>query len=418
MSETRPGTQHLRQSLQLALDVILAHKLRSSLVILGVGIGVTVLMGMIAVLSGLGKKIEQDITSSERPVITMSKFDFLTSGPNEESVMDRPDLTPEDAEALEELGESVEVADFYIDATPDKMQTLQYRDQRSRTIFVVGGGRSFPYVYSFGLEAGRYFNDSELSRSANVVCLGHGPGDDLFPQGNSMGKRIRIGETEYEVVGVFEARKSVFGGMSENFAVIPWTTFNKNLGSKGDPYYIYMTSREGYTSDQTSAEARSIMRARHGLRPGQKDDFVLVSDAKINEFVKRITGPIGLALLVLSSIGLTVGGIGVMNIMLVSVTERTREIGIRKALGARRQVILTQFLLEAAVLTGIGGILGVLFGELLAFAIGKLFHFPAEIHPLAIVGGVVFSAGVGIVFGMFPAARAARLDPIEALRYE
>ncbi len=232
------------------------------------------------------------------------------------------------------------------------------------------------------------------------------------------GKRIRAGEQEYEVIGVFDERKSVFGGMSENFAVIPWTTFKKNLGSKGDPYYVYLTAKPGFDSDDVVADARAIMRGRHGLRPGDEDDFVLISDDKINEFVKRITGPIGLVLLVMSSIGLTVGGIGVMNIMLVSVTERTREIGVRKALGARRSVILLQFLIEAAVLTGVGGLIGVALGSALAFTIGRVADFPATVHPLAALAGVLLSAGIGVFFGIFPASRAARLDPIEALRYE
>ncbi|HET9887366.1 MAG TPA: ABC transporter permease [bacterium] len=418
MSDRGGRWAHMGLSFRLAFDVLRAHKLRSGLVILGVAIGVTVLMGMVAVLSGLGKKIERDVTSSEKPVVTVSKFDFLTSGPNDERVTDRPDITPEDAIALESLCESAELADFFIDATPDKSQILQFRDQRSRMVFVAGGGTNFPYVYSFAIKAGRYFNDSEVGRSANVICLGYGPADDLFPQVDPVGKEIRVGEDEYEVVGVFDERKSIFGGMSENFAVIPWTTFRKNLGSKGDPYYVFMTVKPGRTPDQLVEEARAAMRARHGLHAGQKDDFDIISDDKINEFVKRITGPIGIALLILSSIGLTVGGIGVMNIMLVSVTERTREIGIRKALGARREVILTQFLIEAGLLTGIGGVIGVALGSLLAYGIGRAADFPAQVHPLVALGGMVFSAGIGIFFGIMPASRAARLDPIEALRYE
>jgi putative ABC transport system permease protein len=405
-------------SLRLALDVLRAHKLRSALVVLGVAIGVTVLMGMVAVLTGLGRKIEEDITSSEKPVVTLSKFDFLTTGPGDERVQNRPDITPEDARAIEELCPAVEVAEYFIDATPEKGALLQYRDQRSRFVFVAGGGPRFPFVYTFQMEAGRYFNDAETLHSTNVICLGHGPAEDLFPVIDPIGKRIRAGEMEYEVVGVFADRKSIFGGMSENFAVIPWTTFRKNLGSKGDPYYVYMTAKDGRTPEEVTAQARAVMRVRHGLGPGEKDDFVIITEDRINEFVKRITGPIGLALLVMSSIGLTVGGIGVMNIMLVSVTERTREIGIRKALGARREVILTQFLIEAAVLTGIGGAVGVVLGSALAFGIGKAADFPARVHPLVVAAGVVFSAGIGVVFGLMPASRAARLDPIEALRHE
>ena len=418
MSKRESRWAHIGLSFGLAFDVLRSHKLRSSLVILGVAIGVTVLMGMVAVLTGLGKKIESDVTSSEKPVVTLSKFNFLTTGPNDEQVADRPDILPEDAIALESMCESAELADFFIDATPEKSKILQYRDQRSRIVFICGGGTSFPYVYSFSMKAGRYFNDAELGRSANVICLGYGPGEDLFPRQDPLGKAVRVGEEEYEVIGVFDERKSIFGGMSENFAVIPWTTFRKNMGSKGDPYYVFMTVKPGRKPVQLVNEARTVMRARHGLHGGEKDDFEVISDDKINEFVKRITGPIGIVLLIMSSIGLTVGGIGVMNIMLVSVTERTREIGIRKALGARREVILMQFLIEAGMLTGIGGIIGVALGSLLAFGIGRAADFPAQVHPLIALGGVLFSASIGIFFGIMPASRAARLDPIEALRYE
>jgi putative ABC transport system permease protein len=250
------------------------------------------------------------------------------------------------------------------------------------------------------------------------MVLGHGPAKDLFPDVDPIGKRIRLGDEHYRIIGVFDERKSIFGGLSENFAVIPWTTFKKSWGRRNDPYFIYMTVAEGHVPDDVEQEARAVMRRRHGLRPGEKDDFVLISNDRINEFVKRITGPIGLVLLVLSSIGLTVGGIGVMNIMLVSVTERTREIGIRMALGARRRTILAQFLVEAGMLTGIGGVLGVALGSGLAHALGKVANFPAIVHPLAAAIGVLFSAGIGVFFGLYPASRAAKLDPIEALRYE
>ncbi len=385
MSEKAAGSAHFGLALHLALDVIRAHKLRSGLLVLGVAIGVTVLMGMVAVLTGLGKKIESDITSSEKPVVTLSKFDFITTGPGDERVQDRPDITPDDAIALKELCPSVEVAEFYIDATPEK-GALHAIPRSALAVRVHRRRRPALSVRVHVRDADRALLQRRRGRASRERDLpGHGPGEDLFPVIDPVGKRVRVGETEYEVVGVFDNRKSIFGGMSENFAVIPWTTFQKNLGSKGDPYYVYLTANPGKTPDDVTREARAVMRVRHQLGPGEKDDFVLISEDRINEFVQRITGPIALVLLVMSSIGLTVGGIGVMNIMLVSVTERTREIGIRKALGARREVILTQFLIEAALLTGIGGAIGVLLGSGLAFAIGQVADFPARVHPLVVL---------------------------------
>jgi putative ABC transport system permease protein len=268
------------------------------------------------------------------------------------------------------------------------------------------------------MERGRYLNDAELITRARVVCLGAGPAKDLFPHVDPLGKQVRIGEDHYEVIGVMEERKSIFGGMSDNFAIIPWTTFKKRFGRRHDPYFIYLTVAEGYEPEDVAEEARNVMRRRHGLKWGEKDDFAVISNDRINEFLRQITGPVGVILLVLSSIGLTVGGIGVMNIMLVSVTERTREIGIRMALGARRRVILTQFLIEAGTLTGIGGVLGVALGFLLAHFLATMANFPANVHPAVALAGVLFSVSIGLFFGMSPAFRASRLDPIEALRYE
>ncbi|MDP6461431.1 MAG: ABC transporter permease, partial [Gemmatimonadota bacterium] len=407
----------IRECIGLALEVLRAHRMRSALVILGVAIGVAVLMGMVAVLTGLGQKIEDEITASERPVVTLSKFDFLTEGdPHQEKILARPDVTPEDAAALEDLCESVEMAEFFIDA--NRGTILHYRDQKTRIVFVAGGGENVPFVYNLPVTVGRYFHDAELLASRNVIVLGHGPAEDLFPILDPVGKRIRLGGEEYEVVGVFAERKSVFGGMSENFAFIPWTTFKKNYGRKHDPYYVYMTIAEGYTAEDVVREATVVMRARHRLAPGEKNDFAAISNDRITEFVQKITGPIGLVLLVMSSIGLTVGGIGVMNIMLVSVTERTREIGIRKALGARRGTILLQFLVEAGTLTGLGGLVGVGLGSVVAWGVGRVAHFPVHISPWIVLGGALFSISIGVFFGLYPAVRGARLDPIEALRYE
>jgi putative ABC transport system permease protein len=405
------------ESARLALDVIRAHKLRSGLLVLGVAIGVMVLMGMVSILTGLSRKIEKDIRATDQTVVTLSKFDFLTEGdPDNPRILARPDITPDDARALDERCPSVDVAEFYVDA--NRPQILYRGKERTRPIFVNGGGARILHVYSIPTAVGRYFTDGEILSSAHVAYLGAGPADDLFPSEDPLGKRIRIGDEHFTVVGVAAERKSLFGGMADNFAFVPWTTFRKTLAGEREPYYAYLTAAPGRSVDDVVQEARVVMRQRHHLRPGDPDDFALISNDRIEEFVKRITGPIGVVLLVLSSIGLTVGGIGVMNIMLVSVTERTHEIGLRKAVGARRGTILAQFLVEAAVLTGVGGIVGVAAGFTLAALVSRFAHLPALVNPASAAGGVVFSVLLGIFFGLYPASRAARLDPIEALRHE
>ena len=410
------GAVTFKESARLALDVIRAHRLRSGLLVLGVAIGVMVLMGMVSILSGLGRKIEQDVASTDQSIVTVSKFDFLTEGdPDTPRILARPDITPQDARALDDLP-SVGIAEFYADSNRAR---LMARDKlHTRPIFVTGGGARILHVYSIPTAEGRYFTDGEIVSSAHVVYLGAGPAADLFPGVDPIGKRIRVGDDHFTVIGVAAERKSLFGGLADNFAFVPWTTFRKSLAGENEPYYVYLTVAPGHTAEEVVEEARVVMRQRHALRPGAKDDFALIANDRIEEFVKRITGPIGLILLVLSSIGLTVGGIGVMNIMLVSVTERTREIGLRKAVGAQRNTILLQFLVEAGVLTGIGGALGVIAGFVLAALVSKFSGLPALVNPLSAIGGVVFSVLLGVFFGLYPASRAARLDPIEALRHE
>ncbi len=416
-SRDRSGLETLKDASKLAVDVMRAHRLRSGLLVLGVAIGVTVLMGMVAIVSGLGRRIEAEIRSSDQSVVTLARWDFLTEGdPNNPRVLARPEIEPADARALEELCPSVGMAEYYADSN---RPFIMYRgEQRTRPIFVNGGGAQVLNVYAIPTAAGRFFTEGEILSRAEVVYLGAGPAADLFPGVDPLGKRVRVGEAHYRVIGVAKERSSIFGGVADNFAFVPWTTFRKNLAGESDPTYVYMTVGEGYRTEQVVEEARSVMRARHQLRPGEKDDFSLISSDRIDEFVKRITGPIGLILVALSSIGLTVGGIGVMNIMLVSVTERTQEIGLRKAVGAKRSEILTQFLVESATLTGLGGVLGVAVGFLLAFLVSRFAGLPALVHPLTALGGVAFSVGLGLFFGLYPASRAARLDPIEALRRE
>jgi putative ABC transport system permease protein len=250
------------------------------------------------------------------------------------------------------------------------------------------------------------------------VLLGAGPYEDLFPSVDPIGKRIRIRGQAFTVVGVCAQRNHLFGRLADNFAIVPYTTFRREWGQDEDQVVIAAVPAAGASVEETQDDITALMRQRHGLRPADPDDFAVTSADAIEEFVSRVTGPIGLALAVIASIGLMVGGIGVMAIMLVSVTERTREIGIRKSLGATRMDILYQFLIEAATLTGLGGVAGIAAGTALAYGIAALLHLPAATPLGWTMGAFVFSAGIGIVFGLYPAQRAARLDPIEAMRDE
>jgi putative ABC transport system permease protein len=403
------------ESLRLALGTVRSHKMRSSLVILGVGIGVTTLMGMVTILLGLGDKISDDIRSSDNAVIYLARFDLLVGG-DPSQFAHRPEINPRDLEAVRNEIPSVRLADFQ--QQPQWQTILHYKGEKTGIVAVIGTTTHFPKIFTIDVKLGRNFSEEEEEHRARVVVLGHGPYMDLFPQVDPIGKRVRIRGEAYTVVGVFEEREHLLGRLADNYVTIPYTSFRKEWGAETDQIVVAIVPREGEPQNEVMDDVTALMRQRHGLRPGDDDDFDVSSADAVEELVGSVTGPIGLVLAVVASIGLMVGGIGVMAIMLVSVTERTREIGIRTALGASRSDILYQFLIEASTLTGMGGIAGITLGILLAKLVAALIHLPTATPFTWTALAVVVSAGIGIVFGMYPALRASRLDPIEAIRNE
>jgi putative ABC transport system permease protein len=296
------------------------------------------------------------------------------------------------------------------------MRVLRHKGRRTGLIQVVGTSENFLYIFSIQVDEGHFLAEGDIARRRRVVVLGSGPAKDLFPNMDPIGKWIRIGNYEYEVIGSLLSRRSLIGSMSDNFAVIPYSTFEKDHSSEYDDYEIVATVKPEYTLEESMDEITALMRARRKVEPAAENDFHITSSEAFREMITNITKYIGLVLVVISSIGLMVGGIGV--IMLISVTERTREVGVRMALGATRHDILQQFLIEAATLTGAGGVLGIICGLLAAKGVTHLIRFPYSLPILWIVIAFAFSAGIGIVFGMYPANRAAKMDPIVALRSE
>jgi putative ABC transport system permease protein len=415
MSKVRTGSL-IKENLLIAVDVIWSHKLRSGLIILGVGIGVAALMGMVSILLGLGAKIKKDISSSEQTVIMLMKFDFLVHG-DDESVFHRRDITAEDADAIREECPAFDSVTFLVEPQGRPPYTLYRGDEKSRMIQVVGSEPSLFNIWSLELEEGRMFTKEELAHSAKVVVLGHSPRRDLFPNTDPVGKQVRIGNDVFTVAGTFVERKTLFGSLGENFCMIPYTTYMSNLWQEYDMRLVYGAVREGVSVEAAKDEVIRVMRVRRKLKANQENDFAVNSSDAALEFLDRITAPIAGILAAISSIGLLVGGIGVMNMMLVSVTERTGEIGIRKAVGARRQDILWQFLIEAGMLTGTGGILGILAGTAAAYGVSALTGLPSQLSPFYVTLAVVFSIGIGMFFGLYPANKAATQDPIDAMNY-
>jgi len=423
----------LREVVLLALDTLRANKLRSGLTVLGVVIGITAIVGMTSLIRGFDESLRESIRELGPNTIFVAKFSGLSiaSGRDFAELSRRPNLTVDDAEAIEKLSPSAGAVDVWLGGGGEVTERVFYRGERSSPLAVLGATEDFASVNFVKLTYGRFFTRAEVDHRRRVVVLADTPYQALFAKSglDPIGKKVRVGAGQYTVIGVLGKRPSAgnFNSGQDDFVVIPQTThqivFTRNQeqgfagGNRGSAM-IVIVPREGTAAGQALAEVEEIMRIRHGLTLDEANDFdILTQDAALRVW-DQVSRATFLALVVISSIALMVGGIGVMAIMMISVTERTREIGVRKALGARRQEILLQFLAEAIVLTSIGGLLGIALGSAIGLTVNLATGFPISLPLWSFALGLGFSATVGIVFGMIPAVRASRLDPIEALRYE
>ncbi len=405
----------LGEGVKQALRTIVGHRLRSLLLILGVAIGVTTLVAIFTIVTGLSGRIRDDIVSSSRPYIYIARFSGL-GGADEAEILRRPQLLPRLISVLKDT-EGVELVDYQI--SNGRGMVLKYEQEKTNFVQAFGSSENFPFLFSIKVDEGRYFTPSEISSRARVCVLGYGPAQDLFPQRDPIGREIRIYGKPYTIVGTMQERGHIIGSMGENYVCLPWITFEKNALHLGiEDRNIAVSVQEGFETEVVVSNITGAVRAARHLRPGQKNDFDVIASDTYGEIIDKVTGSIALVLVVLSSIGLLVGGIGVMNIMLISVTERTKEIGLRMALGARRGDVLRQILIEAGTLTGIGGLLGVGLGYLASWGATHLLRFPFAVDPLATLGAVVFSVAIGVGFGLYPANKAAKLDPVVALGRE
>jgi putative ABC transport system permease protein len=428
----RPGL--LGEVVVMSIDTLRSNKMRSGLTVLGVVIGITSIVGMTSLIRGFDESFRDSIKSLGPNTIFVQKMGSLSmsSGANFRDLLKRPNLTIEDARAIARDAETVQAVDVWLGAMGNVQQRITYANERTKPLVVMGATENFSAVQFVPIDLGRLFVQGEIQTRRQVVVLGRTAYESLFPHVDPIGKKVRIGPREFTVIGVFGKRPSPGGlGGADDFVVVPYTTHEKFYGKvttgRGSTVVnensfrtgmIAIVPRDDVTRDQAMAEVEAIMRIRHGLRLEEPNDFDLVTQDAVLKVWEQFSQGIVLVLIAISSIALMVGGIGVMAIMMISVTERTREIGVRKALGARRREILWQFLIEAAVLTSFGGVLGILFGSAIGTAISMASGFPVSLPWWSFALGIGFSASVGIFFGMFPAIKASRLDPIEALRYE
>jgi putative ABC transport system permease protein len=417
----------------MALDTLRSNKMRSGLTVLGVVIGITAIVGMTSLVRGFDESLRDSIRQLGPNTIFLSKISLisLSGGADFDDLLRRPNLTIGDAHAIERLAPSVGSVDVIIGNGFNAIQErVFYKGQRTRPQAILGATEDFATVGFRKLALGRFYSEPEVVHRRRVVVIGDTAYQSLFaPSGiDPIGKKVRIGAVEYMIVGVFEPSASLsgFDTGQDDFVVIPQTTYQvvfgvdvtRPLRNGSFGAQLAILPREGASRDDAIHEVEEIMRIRHGLKLDEPNDFDLVTQEAAMRIYDQFTQAVFLALVVISSIALMVGGIGVMAIMMISVTERTREIGVRKALGARRGEILVQFLAEAAVLTSVGGILGIMIGAGIGISVNLATGFPVSLPWWAFAMGLGFSATVGIVAGMFPAVRASRLDPIEALRYE
>jgi putative ABC transport system permease protein len=409
------------ENMAFALVAMRTQKLRSFLTLLGVMAGVATVIMMVSLVVGFNNAITAGFTRFGAHLVQFQKFEprFGPSGPPEEH-RNRRDLTIDDARALKRL------ATLAAAVSPERyifgLVTVRAGKEEANGPLVVGVAADYSVANTHFVQDGRFVTDADVAHAAPVCVIGTDVADALFPHRDPIDHDLTLNGRVYRVIGLFEHKGSFFGGSNDNFVAIPISAFDdqfpevKNGG--GDTIHIATVPRRPEDVPALIEQETAILRIRRGLRPGQPNDFAMYTSEGLLRSFQQITAGVAAAMIVIAGIALVVGGVGVMNIMLVNVTQRTREIGIRKALGATRRDVAIQFLVEAVTLTGVGGALGIALGLGAAVLARLLFDFDAATPPWSVILGFGVSTAVGLVFGLWPAVKAARQDPIEALRYE
>jgi putative ABC transport system permease protein len=409
----------------LALDSVVRNKLRSFLTVLGVVIGVATVIGMSSIINGLNGNVSAQIEELGSNLIFVSRFPPTMGGRLPPEIINRKRLTLEDAQAIAQLPLVRAVAPilrhFAVSAN-SKAFTVRYRDRTAKNTIIEGVTPEQETVMNLRLSSGRWINDADGRHSAQVVVLGNDTAETIFPVNvEPVGKEVEIEGNVFRVIGVMEKRKdALFPGNNpnDNTAAMPTKTFWR-LHPEQEDFFLVVKPISQQAMPRAISQIEEALRNRRGLAPNKESDFSIFTQDSFTDLWNQISRGIFTVMLGISSIALLVGGVGVMNIMLVSVTERTREIGIRKAIGATRRNILTQFLFEAMTLTAVGGVLGIMAGAAVTELIRILAPFlPATMSWVWVTLGFATSVATGLIFGIYPAYRAATLDPIEALRYE
>ena len=407
-----------KEGVLLALDSIRSNKFRAFMTILGVMIGVSSVIAMVALIQGLNSAVANDIQAMGSNVIYITQFPFNTNWDElSEKERKREPITLVEANTISELCPSVDGVAPQNHYWRPGGNVAKYKENTSRNTNLFGTSVDYELVNNHYIEKGRFFLESEDRHRAMVCVIGHDLANTLFTRNDPIGEQILFNNVRLRVVGVMEKRKTSFGDSQDNMVILPYGTFHKLFPWEKE-LFLAVRSSSAQLMDRAQDEIRQALRRQRGVKYSDADDFAMATQESILGWYKDITRGIWVAMIAISAVGLMVGGIGVLNIMLVSVTERTREIGVRKAIGARRVNVFFQFLVEAMTLSGTGGVIGIVFGLLAAFIISAVSPLPMVVPILGVIVAFSLSVGIGLVAGVVPAYRAASVDPIISLHYE
>ena len=410
----RGGAVTMVETMRLALDALRAHKLRSFLTLLGVILAVATLVAVMSVVSGMNFYVADRIANLGANVFIVDRFGIITSQDAWVKAQKRPLITMEDYERMRDSMKTAKA----VAALDDHNIEVRSGNERLQNTDVMGVSSNYAEVRNINIAQGRFLNETDDDHRGEVVFIGADVADRLFSNVDPIGKLVRAETHEYQVIGVAERIGSAFGQSQDNFMIIPLHTFEKELHRPRDWVGIFVQAGSAEMMSACEDEARMLMRAWRHLPYDAPDNFAILGSDSIMRLWHDLTGTLASVAVSLVSVFLVVGGIVIMNIMLASVTERTREIGIRRSLGARKKHILLQFMMESAVLAATGGIIGVLLAYGVVALVGATTSIPVKTPLSAVIVSLCVSTAVGLFFGIYPATRAAKLDPIEALRAE
>jgi putative ABC transport system permease protein len=406
---------NVKESLSMALGSLWGNKLRTFLTLLGIIIGVLTIIAVISVIQGLNNYVYTKMSFYGANDFAISKFSFVGTSLKEfKEQMKRKNLTLDDMRLLREKCTACQL----VGATQQTTGTVKYGRQSLKDVNILGATSVDHLIGSvLELSAGRQFQKSDEDHARYVGIIGMDLVDQLFPGLDPLGRWIKVGARNFQVIGVGERKGKMLGFSQDNYVRIPITTFQKVYGTRRSITINVHTASQA-EMQRAQEEVRTILRSKRHVTFSQPDDFSFQTSDTFIQFYKTATNGIYFAMIAIAAISLIVGGIVVMNIMLVSVTERTKEIGVRMAVGAKRRDILFQFLIESSTISASGGLIGILLGLLLARIVTAATSLPSRLDPFSVVLAILMSASIGLFFGIYPANRAAKLDPIEALRSE